>query len=180
MSEKGFAETRMEEIAAAAGVGKGTLYLYYPSKASLLTAIAKKTAEDLKRTMDAVIAVEGLSLREKLERAAVPLLSDLRDSDTARAARLLWLEGARRPELVEHFYEDFFLDAVLNREGAICKAVASDPAAADWLRANPYLLMAPIVQAVIWSGIAPEGRNIDFATGYKAYLRAILPDDEKA
>ena len=29
--EKGFAATRSEEVAARAGVSKGTLYLYYPS-----------------------------------------------------------------------------------------------------------------------------------------------------
>ena len=30
--EKGFAATRSEEVAARAGVSKGTLFLYFPSK----------------------------------------------------------------------------------------------------------------------------------------------------
>ena len=34
-AEKGFAATRSEEVAARAGVAKGTLYLYYPSKEEL-------------------------------------------------------------------------------------------------------------------------------------------------
>jgi TetR/AcrR family transcriptional regulator len=34
--EKGFAATRAEEVAQRAGVSKGTLYLYYPSKEELL------------------------------------------------------------------------------------------------------------------------------------------------
>ena len=34
--QKGFAATRAEEVAAQAGVSKGTLYLYYPSKEELL------------------------------------------------------------------------------------------------------------------------------------------------
>jgi TetR/AcrR family transcriptional regulator len=37
--EKGFAATRSEEVAARAGVSKGTLYLYYPSKEELLQAV---------------------------------------------------------------------------------------------------------------------------------------------
>jgi AcrR family transcriptional regulator len=37
--EKGFAATRAEEVAARAGVSKGTLYLYYPSKEDLLKAV---------------------------------------------------------------------------------------------------------------------------------------------
>jgi AcrR family transcriptional regulator len=37
--EKGFAATRSEEVAKAAGVSKGTLYLYFPSKEELLKAV---------------------------------------------------------------------------------------------------------------------------------------------
>ncbi len=37
--EKGFAATRIEEVALRAGVSKGTLYLYFPSKEELLKAV---------------------------------------------------------------------------------------------------------------------------------------------
>ena len=39
--EKGFAATRSEEVAARAGVSKGTLYLYYPSKEELLKEVIR-------------------------------------------------------------------------------------------------------------------------------------------
>lgn len=41
-SEKGFAATRSEEVAQRAGVSKGTLYLYYPSKEALLRAVIRE------------------------------------------------------------------------------------------------------------------------------------------
>jgi len=41
--EKGFAATRSEEVAARAGVSKGTLYLYFPSKEELLKAVIRHT-----------------------------------------------------------------------------------------------------------------------------------------
>ncbi|MEX8517254.1 MAG: TetR/AcrR family transcriptional regulator [Leptothrix sp. (in: b-proteobacteria)] len=40
--EKGFAATRAEEVAQRAGVSKGTLYLYYPSKEELLKAVIRQ------------------------------------------------------------------------------------------------------------------------------------------
>ena len=40
--EKGFATTRIEEVADRAGVSKGTLYLYYPSKEELLKAVIRE------------------------------------------------------------------------------------------------------------------------------------------
>lgn len=40
--EKGFAAARIEEVALRAGVSKGTLYLYYPSKEDLLKAVIEQ------------------------------------------------------------------------------------------------------------------------------------------
>ena len=40
--EKGFAATRLDEIAARAGVSKGTLYLYFDSKEELFKAVIRE------------------------------------------------------------------------------------------------------------------------------------------
>jgi len=45
--EKGFAATRAEEVARAAGVSKGTLYLYYPSKEELFKAVVRQNLTSL-------------------------------------------------------------------------------------------------------------------------------------
>ena len=41
--EKGFAATRVEEVAARAGVSKGTLFLYFPSKDELFKAVVRES-----------------------------------------------------------------------------------------------------------------------------------------
>ncbi|MEN9842794.1 MAG: hypothetical protein RLZZ612_623, partial [Pseudomonadota bacterium] len=40
--EKGFAATRVEEVARRAGVSKGTLFLYFPSKLDLFKAVVRE------------------------------------------------------------------------------------------------------------------------------------------
>lgn len=40
--EKGFSATRLEDIAASAGVSKGTVYLYFPSKDDLFKAVIQE------------------------------------------------------------------------------------------------------------------------------------------
>ena len=40
--EKGFAATRAEEVATRAGVSKGTLFLYFPSKEELFKAVVRE------------------------------------------------------------------------------------------------------------------------------------------
>ena len=45
--EKGFAASRAEEVAQRAGVSKGTLYLYYPSKEELFKAVVRHNLSSL-------------------------------------------------------------------------------------------------------------------------------------
>ncbi len=41
--DKGYAATRVEDVAARAGVSKGTLFLYFPSKEELFKAVVRET-----------------------------------------------------------------------------------------------------------------------------------------
>ena len=60
--EKGFAATRTEEVAHAAGVSKGTLYLYYPSKEELFKAVVRQNLTSLiAEGMEALAQHQGSS-----------------------------------------------------------------------------------------------------------------------
>jgi TetR/AcrR family transcriptional regulator len=60
--EKGFAATRSEEVASRAGVSKGTLYLYYPSKEELLKEVIRhNVANQIAEGVEIVRAFEGSS-----------------------------------------------------------------------------------------------------------------------
>ena len=60
--EKGFAATRSEEVASRAGVSKGTLYLYYPSKEELLKEVIRhNVVNQIAEGMEIVRAFEGSS-----------------------------------------------------------------------------------------------------------------------
>lgn len=64
---KGFLETSMREIAAAAGVGKSTLYDYFPSKDEIMIAYVVEEVERM--TAEAVtIITQDLSATEKFKR----------------------------------------------------------------------------------------------------------------
>ena len=58
--EKGFAATRSEEVAKAAGVSKGTLYLYFPSKEELLKAVIQHfLGSEIEAGVQEAAAAEG-------------------------------------------------------------------------------------------------------------------------
>jgi len=58
-AEKGYASTRVAEIAERAGVGKGTVYEYFSSKEELLFAVFESINRDISERMDAALAAGG-------------------------------------------------------------------------------------------------------------------------
>src|SRR6516165_6282836 len=55
-AKHGFADTEMQELADSVGVGKGTLYRYFPSKDSLFLAAADRIMVRMRLSIDAAIA----------------------------------------------------------------------------------------------------------------------------
>ena len=74
-TEKGFAATRLEDIAARAGVSKGTLYLYFDSKEALFEAVIR---ESIVPAMDEgeAMAAQGVRILCPASELAVMGLSD--------------------------------------------------------------------------------------------------------
>jgi AcrR family transcriptional regulator len=67
--EKGFAASKAEEVARRAGVSKGTLYLYYPSKEELFKAVVRQKLSNL--------IAEGQDLVHNFEGPTSDLLREL-------------------------------------------------------------------------------------------------------
>ena len=56
--EKGFAATRLDDVAALAGVSKGTLYLYFDSKEALFKAVIREGMVPVLERGEALLASE--------------------------------------------------------------------------------------------------------------------------
>jgi AcrR family transcriptional regulator len=109
--EKGFAATRSEEVAARAGVSKGTLYLYYPSKEELFKAVVRQN-------LTALIA-EGEELAESFAGPTAGLLEVLmqtwweRFGNTAASGihKIVISEVRNFPELAQFYNDEVILPA---------------------------------------------------------------------
>lgn len=172
-SEKGFADTRMDDIAARARVAKGTLYLYFPSKEALLSAIANHEAAQLHAAVEAVAAEPGLTLRDKLEKVLTPILDERSEDPTARVLRLLWSEGLRRPELVSGLLERFVEPMII--KGELFRGLQSDEKLPEAVQRYPMLLIAPAIHGILWKGIYGKAITLDLKEFYGAYLDMIFP-----
>ena len=64
-AERGFPAARISDIAAAAGVGKGTVYLYFASKEDLLMGVFESCVDDILSMIDELV-VSRVTPREGL------------------------------------------------------------------------------------------------------------------
>ena len=80
-AERGFAAATIDMIAAEAGVAKGTVYLYYPSKEEIFwTALSSRVREMLERSRQEMEKAEGTAAKV---RAAVRVRFEFMRSDEA-------------------------------------------------------------------------------------------------
>jgi len=97
---RGFHEARVSEIARAAGVADGTVYLYFENKEDLLGCIFDETMDAALARMRQILESDGLAT-ERLTRM-VDLHLTLLSSDRALAS-VFQIELRRSARLVERF-----------------------------------------------------------------------------
>lgn len=104
--EKGFAATRTEEVARRAGVSKGTLYLYYPSKEELLKAvIAHYLSARIAATAQEVLRFEG-TMAQLLREMLVPWWQQVYASQTSGTFKLIMSEVRNFPDIAEFYVRE--------------------------------------------------------------------------
>jgi AcrR family transcriptional regulator len=104
--QKGFAATRAEEVAALAGVSKGTLYLYYPSKEELLKAVIAHYLSARIAEGAAQAAGHNGSATALLQGILIDWWTQLYDSPAAGVFKLVITEVRNFPEIAGFYHRE--------------------------------------------------------------------------
>ena len=144
--EKGFEAATTNEIARVAGVSVGSLYQYFPSKASLVTALHERHAEEmLVAVTNAIEAAGGAPLGDVI---ADVVRSVVRAHGTRpRLARLLHVE---HPELEQAPTDSAGSRALAARVAAFLAGRASELGNRDPISVT-YLMLHTVESLVHWS-----------------------------
>ncbi|MCE1243781.1 TetR/AcrR family transcriptional regulator [Oryzomicrobium sp.] len=104
--EHGFAATRLDDVAARAGVSKGTLYLYFDSKEALFEAVIREgIVPALKEAGARVAAYQGSAsaLLEELLKAWWALIGE---GPLGGIPKLMISEARNFPSVAEYYYQN--------------------------------------------------------------------------
>ena len=173
-TQNGFSGTRLEDVAARAGITKGTIYVYFPSKEELFIATLKEKTRPVfehlqslaKDTEEPAIEI----LRRHLAFVTEHLIEDTCGRDIFQ---IMVAEGHRFPAVVDQWYQEVLepaigaLSSVLRRgveRGEFNPAIAID---------FPQLVMAPIIMHHTWQGLFAERRPLDIRRFFEAAMQLL-------
>ncbi|NBW54268.1 MAG: TetR/AcrR family transcriptional regulator [Betaproteobacteria bacterium] len=103
-ASKGYSATKVEDVAASAGVSKGTLFLYFPSKEDLFKAVIRANLADHFPTWNQEFEEFEGSTPDMLEYALVSWWQRIGSTDASGITKLVMSEANNFPEVVQ-FYE---------------------------------------------------------------------------
>jgi AcrR family transcriptional regulator len=100
--ENGFHATSMQDILKASRLSAGAVYRYFPSKESIVAAIADESLAELTAAIDAMTAIEPPPpLEVAAERLTRMVLRLEKERGFARILVQLWGESMRNPQVKE-------------------------------------------------------------------------------
>lgn len=173
-AEKGYAATRVDEVARRAGVSKGLLYLYFKTKEELFKAVIKSfVAPKVDALLDSV-SETSLSAEEFLRG---PFLAFARDVPKSRAqvlVRLIVAEGPKYPDLVEYYWENVVSHGIAALRKIIEKGVDDGDFKESALQEYPQLLVSPVLLSVVWQGVFKAHHNLDTDDLIGAHLDILI------
>ncbi len=147
----GFADARIEDIARGAGVSKGTVYLYYPTKQALFEALVRRDIGPRITIASQFIGAHTGPIELVLSQL-MTLLAGMIEADAVPIyPRLLIAEVTRFPELVA-FYRREVVGVMLEAlAGLFARAMDRGDIAREDPAVLAHLFVAPGIKAVLWS-----------------------------
>jgi AcrR family transcriptional regulator len=172
--ERGFAATRSEDVAARAGVSKGTLYLYYPSKEELLKEVIRHNVVNL--------IAEGADIVRQFDGSSAELLAKMLrawwervgDAPASGIIKLMTSEARNFPEVAR-----FYVDEVIAPSNRMLAGIIERGIARGEFRAGlnvpevVHAIVGPLVFMVL-NKHSLGACSVAFALDPKAVIEALI------
>lgn len=172
--EKGYANTRGEDVAARAGISKGTLYLYFANKEELFKAVVR---ENIVPTL-----TEGKDLVERFEGSTFDLLRQLLRTwwekvgatKASGITKLMMAESCNFPEIFSFYYDEVIAPSDRLMRSALQRGVDRGEFRDIDVPGVVHCMVAPVLLLMMWQH---SGSPCDFRIreiGIPRHLDALM------
>lgn len=174
--ERGFAATRLDDIAKSAGVSKGTLYLYFSSKEELFKTMVRETLVPMIGQAEEMVSQFSGNTAELFRAVLTNWWDVMGNSDLAGLCKLMVAEANNFPELAQ-----FYNDEVIARSDRMVVSMLERGIARGEVRPlnlglAPQILIAPIIMMMIskHSFMACKVEEVQTAQFIEQYVDIVL------
>ncbi len=163
--EKGYAATKVDEVATRAGVSKGTLFLYFPSKEELFKAVVRESIVGRFGEWSQELAQFQGSTADMLRYSFTTWWERIGSTRASGMTKLMLSEAGNFPELTQFYQREVIepgqqlIRSVLQRgiERGEFRTVNMDYAV--------YAVLAPMIFLMLWKhsigACVPDAQNFD-------------------
>lgn len=146
---RGYGATKLEDVASAAGIAKGTIYLYFANKEELFRAVVRQELLPALARIEAAIDVHAGPTQDLL-RLLMAHFVQVIESDLGGIPKLVVSEAGNFPEIAQ-----FYADEVVARGMAIIERIIARGVArgefrpVETARLTP-VLVGPMLCMLLW------------------------------
>lgn len=162
--ERGFAATKLSDVARRAGVTKGTVYLYFESKEALFKAVVRETIVPVIAQGEALAQSFTGSARDLLEQLVREYWRLVGETSLAGIPKLMMAEAATFPELTRFYYDEVVTRGHRLMAGVIERGIKSGEFRPVDVKIAAKLAMSPLMHAVVvrraFASCMPEGFDV--------------------
>jgi len=170
---RGFAATRLDDIARRAGVAKGTIYLHFKDKESMFEELVRIVIVPVVERLTALPPPTG-SVRDLVEAFASNFLKEVANTRRGDLVRLIVAEGPRFPAVADFYYREVVSRGISGMRALIELGIARGEIREKNLARFPQILVAPAMIAVIWQSLFARHAPLDAQEMLRVHLDLIF------
>lgn len=171
----GLTNARLDDIAARAGVAKGTLYLYFDSKEELFKAAVRSLIHPLLDVVERQVATYEGPTEDLLRQAIRTMYVDVaQKNDGCELMRLMIAEGHRMPDLVEFYYSEVAARGLATLRMIVWRGIAKGEFRQSPAGEFPHLLLAPCKLSMTWQLLFGDSHRLDLERYAEAHAGFVL------
>lgn len=147
--EKGYAAAKMEDIARAAGVTRGTPYLYFANKEELFKALIRELLVPKLALGESMLLEHAGSCRELLAGFLQTWWTQMRESGMTALPKLILAEAGNFPDVARLYHEAFVQPGIALLRQVLERGIARGEFRPLDIDMACHVVTAPIVMLMI-------------------------------
>ncbi len=148
--ERGFTATKLDDIAARAGVSKGTLYLYFASKEELFKAVIQQGILPVLEQGEEMLAQHQGDAASLLEAMLMRWWELVGATHLAGVPKLMISEAGNFPEVAQYYYENVIVRGRGLIRQMLERGIATKQFRVGDIESTIDVILAPQMMLTIW------------------------------